>query len=409
MLPIINLEEYNYNLPQDRIAEFPLENREMSKLLLVNKNKKLVEHKIFRDITDIIPENTHLVINETKVIFARLPMKKQTGGNAELLCVEPKSPSLDPQITMTSKKNCIWECIVGGKKIREDSILTSAITNNYDFEAKILSRVDNKALVEFTWDKDDYSFSDILLNIGNVPLPPYIKREAIESDKRDYQTVYANIDGSVAAPTAGLHFTPEILARIEERKIGISKLILHVGPGTFKPIDVDNVINHEMHSEQIFISKDNLVKIFNALKQNKYIIPTGTTSLRTLESLHWIGVKIIDKRFNDDTVRLDLKQWEDRNLDKNITVLQSFETLIEWLESKKIQQINAVTKLFITPGYVFKTSNGLITNFHMPKSTLILLVASFIGKELWEQSYQEALSNNYRFLSYGDASLFLRS
>jgi len=407
MLPQIKLEEFNYSLPIDRIAKFPLENRDESKLLIVDKKNSQIRHKIFKDIASFIPENSHLVINETKVIFARLLLKKQSGGKAELLCVKPKFPSNDPQITMSAKKNCIWECIVGGKKIRENSFLYLS-DNNIDFSAKILKRTENRALVEFKWNKTNFSFSDVLLSIGRVPLPPYIKRDAIESDKTNYQTVYANIDGSVAAPTAGLHFTPEVLNDIQEKKIDISKVILHVGPGTFKPIDTDNVSNHNMHSEQIFITKTNLQSIIKAFEQKKYIIPTGTTSLRTLESLYWLGVKILDNRFREESNQLKLEQWEAYNLSDNVSALKSFTALIEWLDKRNLEKISAVTKLFIIPGYEFKTADGLITNFHLPKSTLILLVASFIGKELWERAYKEALANNYRFLSYGDSSLLLR-
>lgn len=412
-IPNINIDDYNYYLPPEKIAQFPLEDRSQSKLLAANAATGGISHHKFYEIPELLPENSLLVLNTTRVIPARLKMQKPSGGKAELLCVDPIEPSTDPQIAMIANGCCKWKCIVGGKKIREGMVLTPEFKMNEkisNFEAKILKRYDNKAVVEFTWLPENTTFSSMIDAVGKTPLPPYIKRDAVESDKHRYQTIYAQNDGSVAAPTAGLHFTDNIMKKFKEKEISICEVTLHVGPGTFLPIEADNVTAHNMHREQIFISKNAIAAIRDHLQKNHRIIAAGTTSLRTIESLYWLGVKIL---FNYNDIRnklhFEIGQWEPYELNEPLpSAADSLNSIIEWMDDKQLGTIAGRTQLFIIPGYRFQIANGLITNYHIPKSTLLLLVAAFLGAELWREVYSSALDNDYRFLSYGDASLLLR-
>jgi S-adenosylmethionine:tRNA ribosyltransferase-isomerase len=403
-IPSINLDEYNYNLPQDRIPKFPVKERSKSKLLYADINAEKISNHLFENISELIPDNSSIVINSTKVIAARLNLLKQTGGKAEILLINPIKPSIDPQIVMQTSNNIVWDCIIGGKRINEGSILKGT---KHNFHAEILKRYENKAIVEFNWE-DDKSFGEILEEMGKIPLPPYLKRDTEEEDKERYQTIYAKEQGSVAAPTAGLHFTDNTIELLKKRNISFHELILHVGPGTFVPIESD-VQNHNMHNERIFVNIETIMAIYEDLKNKKRIIATGTTSVRTLESLFWAGQKIIsfgDIEFNENFIR----QWDPYYQYKNIAKpIESIEALINHLNKKNITVITGETSLFIVPGYEFKLVDGIITNFHLPKSTLILLVAAFTGKELWRKIYNYALDNDYRFLSYGDSSLLLNS
>lgn len=403
LIPAINLDEYNYHLPNEKIADFPESKRNFSKLLFADVINKKIEYYKFNDIINLLPENTSLVINSTKVIAARIFMEKPTGGKAEILCTNPLEPSVDPQIVMQNKKNCVWDCIIGGKRIKEGMIL---INKDNDFTAKIIKRYDNKAIVKFEWD-DNKTFGEILSEMGKIPLPPYIRRDTQDLDKERYQTIYAKAQGSVAAPTAGLHFTDNIIEDIKNNGININEVILHVGPGTFVPISED-VNNHHMHKERIFIDINTLTNIYKDIKSKKKIIATGTTSVRTLESLFWAGQKI----YSFGRIELNNKfinQWDPYySYEKKINAVESLETLIEYLDKNEIKLLSGETSLFIVPGYDFKIINGMITNFHLPKSTLILLVAAFTGKDLWRYIYSSAIENNFRFLSYGDSSLLLK-
>lgn len=401
----IDLEEYNFSLPQKKIALFPLSNRAESKLLLVNRNNHTISHHYFMDIPELLPENSVIFLNNSKVIAARLLMKKLSGGLVEILCVEPINPSNDPQIVMSVKEKCIWKCIVGGKRIKIGAILRK--DTSFNFQATIIEKNGQEGVVEFEWDNNNLTFSEVIDKIGNVPLPPYIKRDVETFDKIRYQTVYAENEGSVAAPTAGLHFTKEILDSIKKKDIEINELTLHVGPGTFKPIESDDISNHKMHSELIIVSKKLLVKILESINDSKYVVATGTTTLRTLETLYWVGAKLILTGMNYSNGEFELGQWDAYTINEDIAVNDSIEALINYLDKNKLSEIRGRTELLIIPGYAFKIVKGLITNYHLPKSTLILLVAAFLGKELWKKAYNEALNNNYRFLSYGDSSLLL--
>lgn len=433
-VPKINLADYNYELPPDRIAEFPLEERSSSKLLLANSVTKKISHYKFEQLSDLVPSGSLIIINTTKVIPARLILNKPTGGLVELLLVEPvldnqpeyhfneRVKNIDPQISLNQKGESTWLCLIGGKRVKEGLVLSVEIenvnnsltalnnANNLILNAKIIGRNSNEAIVNFSWIPDKLTFAEVITMLGKIPLPPYIKREVENDDKRWYQTVYAQSSGSVAAPTAGFHFTGDIIKQLNKKFIKTENIVLHVGPGTFKPIEVDDVYDHEMHSERISISIGSISNIIDYLKTEKdsKIIATGTTSLRTLESLYWIGCKIIFHQniFSDGIPTL--KQWDAYEIANNKLLpsrIESFESLLHYMKENKLDEFSAKTNLFIIPGYYFKIVNGLITNYHLPKSTLILLVAAFVGKEFWKMIYESAISQDYRFLSYGDSSL----
>lgn len=409
LIPDINLQKYDYDLPQEKIANFPLDDRSSSKLLCVSKKNEKIEHKVFRELPELLRDDSMLIFNNTKVIAARLPMQKETGGAAELLCVEPYGEIRDPQIAMQNRKRSNWICIVGGKKVHTGKVLHSA---DGSLHAEITKRFANKAIVSFFWDENT-TFADMIEKIGKVPLPPYIKRKPVESDKDRYQTVYADPEGSVAAPTAGLHFTPEVLSDIDSKGIKRLYVTLHVGPGTFKPIDEKDISRHDMHREMISVDKSTIIEIKDHLINNngKDIICVGTTSVRTIETLYWLGAKIYYGETPDiQNTEFILEQWESYEINAEygkIGAAESFSALLDYIEMEKLNGIIARTKLFIVPGYDFGVVKGIITNYHMPKSTLILLVAAFLGDDLWKKAYGEALEKDYRFLSYGDSS-FLR-
>ncbi len=407
-IPNVNLGEFVYELPKDRIALYPLAKRDNSKLLFCDVLANGITHHSFSHISELLPKNSLLIFNDTKVISARLNFQKPTGGNVEILLIEPLLPSTDPQIVLAQSTECTWKCIIGGKRVREGMELNADRTG-IALKAKILKRWENEAEVLFSWDNKK-SFAEIISLFGKMPLPPYIKRDTEESDKERYQTVYARFDGSVAAPTAGLHFTDDIIEEIRKKNFQIAQVSLHVGPGTFQPIENEDISEHDMHEEQFFISLKVVESICQALLKKRKIIATGTTSLRTIETLYWLGAKLVLRQENiaDNNI---LNQWEPYLLSSEFELPkpnESFEKLAEMMKIENIENLNFRTKLLIVPGYDFKAINGLITNFHMPKSTLILLVAAFTGKELWKIIYSEALTNDYRFLSYGDSSFLMK-
>lgn len=409
-LPNINLSDFDYILPKNKIAEYPLSKRSDSKLLYANVVTNEIKHHKFIDIVDLAPKNSHFIFNSTKVISARLRMIKPSGGKCELLLVDAIAPSNDPAIVMNAKYKCSWQCMIGGRNVNENLILTMADDNEFGLVAKVLSRKSNYGEIQFTWSKN-CSFSELISSLGDIPLPPYIERSTEENDKDRYQTIYANQEGSVAAPTAGLHFTNEILEDIRNRDLKVSELTLHVGPGTFLPISHDNVTKHDMHDELIIVNKSTILAIIDSLDSNRNIIAVGTTSVRTLETLYWIGLKIFYQLF-DDTSTLFLEQNEPykyADISQKVTSHLAYKSLYNYLEDKNLNNISCRTKLFIMPGYEFRLVNAIITNFHLPKSTLILLIAAFTGKGMWEEIYNSALDNNYRFLSYGDSSFLLKS
>ncbi|MBN1182088.1 MAG: S-adenosylmethionine:tRNA ribosyltransferase-isomerase [Bacteroidales bacterium] len=398
--PIIKIKDYSYALPENRIAKYPLEKRDESKLLLYAPEKEIT-HTVFHDITKQLPEKSLLVYNNTRVIHARLKFRKKTGASVEIFCLSPYLP-VDYQQALSSTEKCQWECLVGNMKKWKDEDLELTITiNNLPVTLlahKTEASQKNNPVIEFSWDKD-FSFAELLQNCGTIPIPPYLNRESEESDSTRYQTIYSELDGSVAAPTAGLHFTTEVLNKLTQRNINAEELTLHVGAGTFIPVKADNAREHQMHGERIFITRKLLQKIITS---EGPIVATGTTSLRTLESLYWIGVKS-KLKMNINC----LNQWDWENTPSEFSVEEALNELLIKMDAEQTDEISATTEIMIVPGYEFKIVKGLITNFHQPQSTLLLLIAAFVG-ERWKEIYSYALENDFRFLSYGDSSLLLR-
>jgi len=404
--------DYTYSLPEERIAKYPLEERDASKLLIYKDG--IITDAIYKNIAESIPENSLLIFNNSKVVEARLLFQKPSGGLIEIFCLEPYDQYVDVTTAMQQKESVKWKCLVGGaSKWKHGRVLEKKITsgdNQIILTATYIEKTTDSFIIELTWTPGELSFAELLHAAGAIPLPPYIKRSAEKSDKERYQTVYASNEGSVAAPTAGLHFTNHILNDLKEKNIQIDFVTLHVGAGTFKPVKSDTMQEHEMHAEFIDISPSTLENIIANSDNN--IIAVGTTSLRTIESLYWLGVKqslgISDELGRKPDRLLSLLQWEAYELaEKNIPVKVALESLLEWMKKNKLERLVAKTQILIAPGYPFKIVNGLVTNFHQPQSTLLLLIASFIGKD-WKNVYNHALANSYRFLSYGDGCLLWR-
>jgi S-adenosylmethionine:tRNA ribosyltransferase-isomerase len=401
----IYIEDYSYPLPEDSIAQYTLADRDRSRLLVV-KGDDISESQFFR-IADLLPENSLLVLNNTRVLHSRLIFHKETGAHIEVFCLEPLFPSREIKHALGAPSGCEWRCMVGNAKKWKKG----ALSLNIDFIERPFSLYANKVsgdegtcTIRFTWDHPDLVWSQVMESCGRVPLPPYIKREPGESDNLRYQTIYARNDGSVAAPTAGLHFTDEVLRSFEVKNIKRAELTLHVGEGTFKPVTASSVAGHVMHNEKIIIHRSEIEKMLDPAFN---IVSVGTTSMRTLESLYWLGVKtLMNIALPDNPL---LRQWEpyQDNLLQNVSVRGSMESLLDYMTKKNIDVMTAETELIIVPGYKIRMVDMLITNFHQPRSTLLLLVAAFAGP-IWRKAYDYALDNNFRFLSYGDACLFYR-
>lgn len=394
----IQLEAYFYDLPDERIARYPLQNRDESKLLIYKDEK--ISHQHFTDLPAALPSGTLLVFNDTKVIPARAYFQKDTGATIEILLLHPESPSRVISEAMIVKHSCVWECMIGNKKRwkRNDTLTTVLEINSRQVILKVDYADYEKNHVRLSWDKD-LVFLEIVQALGEIPLPPYLNRETEEADKQTYQTVYANHDGAVAAPTAGLHFTERIFQQLEGKGIQKSFLTLHVGAGTFQPIKVSSVTEHRMHSEQIVFTR----KVIGELLENRnMIVPVGTTSMRSLESLYWFGVKL----YRSETTEFHIEKLYPYPFDEHElpSAKESLQAIADYMDSSKLDFLVGETEIFIFPGYQFRLCKGLITNYHQPGSTLILLVAALVG-ERWKGIYSEAMDNGYRFLSYGDSSL----
>jgi S-adenosylmethionine:tRNA ribosyltransferase-isomerase len=411
----VDLKDFDYPLPKERIALYPVEKRDQSKLLFADVSDNNITHLKFENIIDLLPRDSLVVFNNTKVIAARIPAKKETGGKAEILCTDPMKPSHDPQITVASKGSCSWRTVLGGRAIKPGSVLFP-VTGDEDIKIKaIVSEKDGmEGTVDFSWTPEHLSFAEVLDEIGKVPLPPYIDRENEKEDKDRYQTVYAGNEGSVAAPTAGLHFTDKIIENMHKCGIGICNLTLHVGPGTFRPVSDDDVSKHKMHEEQIILNLNEVELLYKAYKTGKKVVSVGTTSLRTLETIYLLGAKLFKKIpdvFKNDGGNFYFELYQEEAYENDFSVvspLDSLQALKYFFEDNNIKEIYGYTSLFIVPGYEIKTIDGLITNFHMPKSTLLMLVSAFCGSDFRKEIYTEALANDYRFLSYGDSSFLLR-
>lgn len=390
----ISIFDLTYDLPPDRIAQQPLAQRDASKLLIYRDG--WIEDGIFRELPDLLPQNSLLIMNNTRVVNARIVMQRKTGGRIEILITEPADGTpIESNFHRTG--SCTWRAMIGnGRRWRSGETLSIAM-DDLIVEA---DRLDHE-IVRFRWSPDAITFAEVLRRIGHVPLPPYMTRPDEKTDQERYNTVIAKHDGSIAAPTASLHFTAEMLSRFQDRKIQKAEVTLHVGAGTFLPVKADRMSGHEMHREQVRIPLGTLIAIKDQLGKAP-IVPIGTTALRTIESIYWYGLKILNGTAEDE---MDIDQWEPYgSVDQKPSAIDAIEAVIDHTRSKGKDQCVGSTRLLIAPGYDFRYADGLVTNFHQPQSTLLLLVAALVGDD-WRRIYDHARNGGYRFLSYGDGSL----
>ena len=398
----INIKDYNYELPDSRIAKYPLEERDQSKLLEF-RNSCITEH-IFRDLPGLLPDNAIMVFNDTKVVPARLHFRRESGASIEIFCLEPHLP-VEYNVNFASTGQCEWRCIVGNVKkwkgdvLRLDNPDADEAVSLMNLRAELVERQGETSIVRFLWD-NGAAFSAVLEACGRIPIPPYLNRDTESIDSERYQTLYAKYRGSVAAPTAGLHFTDAVLEAIRNRGIDTETVCLHVGAGTFLPVKSDNVAEHRMHREPFSVSLDFLMKLRHGGHQ---VIAVGTTSVRTLESLYYVGVGIIE-----EGEAKDVDQWAPYAREYDYSLEESLDAIIDYLKARGETSLRVGTRIIIVPGFRFRVVDVLVTNFHQPQSTLLLLISAFIGGE-WKPVYEYALAHSFRFLSYGDSSLLFRA
>lgn len=402
----IDIKEYNYPLPDEKIARHPLAKRDACRLLVRDTDGQLSDNR-FAALPELLPKDSLMVYNNTRVINARLHFRKASGALIEIFCLEPASPA-DYALNFASTTGCSWECLVGNSKRWKEGDLEGTVTLPDDRKLRLtaarLDRSDAGSTIAFAWDDNSVTFSEIISAAGEIPIPPYLNRATEPADSEDYQTVYSRIEGSVAAPTAGLHFTDEVLADIDRRGIGRREVTLHVGAGTFQPVKADQIGDHAMHSEFIVVSRDLIDELAEiSSTDDKKIIAVGTTSVRTLESLYHIGCLISQGKWTGE-----LPQWYPYDTSHpRLTTAEALKCLADWLRINDMPAMIASTRIIIAPGYDYRIVDGIVTNFHQPQSTLLLLVSAFIGPE-WREAYDHALASGYRFLSYGDACLFFK-
>ena len=397
----IKLSDFTYDLPESKVAKYPLTERDQSKLMVWRNG--VITESVFRNCADFIPENTQLIFNNTRVIHARMFFRKVTGSKIEIFCLEPVEPR-DYQIAFQEKHRVIWKCMVGNSKKWKNGILSREIEilgEKILLHAEKTVQFENTFHIKFSWDKP-FTFAEIIERTGILPIPPYLNRETEEVDEKTYQTVYAKIDGSVAAPTAGLHFTDLVLNELRSKNISTKEITLHVGAGTFQPVKSETIDGHIMHNELVIIPKS-IIEDF--IKHSGKIIAVGTTSVRSLESLYWLGLQLENNSFNPKTP--EVLQWEPYENEAKISTKKAFQNIIDFLNKSDQETIQFSTQIIILPGYDFKVIGGMFTNFHQPQSTLLLLIAAFLGND-WKKVYDFALDNNFRFLSYGDSNLYLK-
>ena len=399
-LKSLRIEDYDYPLPDERIARYPLAERDHSKLLCL-KGETISEHH-FHDLPDLLPKETMLVFNDTRVIHARLFFHKETGAVIEVFCLEPHGMAVSE--AFEQRERCTWTCFIGNNKKWKEGVLSGKWQSEggeFMLSATRREAVGNAWVVEFSW-TGGMSFAEVIEAAGVIPLPPYLKREAEASDSVRYQTVYAHHEGSVAAPTAGLHFTPELLEKLRRGGVETEYVTLHVGAGTFKPVNTPTIGEHEMHVEPVHVTADNLHRLVG--HKGRSIVAVGTTSVRTLESLYWFGVQLQEQ---PDLPMMHINQWDPYTLDaQGMDYADAYGNILHWMERHDIDRLDGETQLMIAPGYRYRVVKGLVTNFHQPKSTLLLLVGALIA-DRWHDCYRYALDHGFRFLSYGDSCLFL--
>ena len=401
----ISIQDFTYTLPDEQIAAYALPDRDHSRLLIWNKGE--IKDERFEHLPDYLPSGSMLVFNNTRVIRARLFFNKLTGAKIEIFCLEPLDPAEYTQ-SFSQTESCNWKCIIGNLKKWKDEVLVQTLEikgNQVFFNAEKIKVSDSNACeVKFSWDNPLLTFAEILEFTGNIPIPPYLHRESEEIDLTSYQTVYSKIKGSVAAPTAGLHFTEDVFKALKKNDISCEEVTLHVGAGTFQPVKSETIGGHEMHTEHFVVSRELIEQL--AGFEDK-IIAVGTTSVRTLESLYFMGCKVINNP-KIDIEQLPVNQWEPYSIPMlNHSRLEAFKALSTWMLRHHFTELSSSTQIIILPGYTFKVISGMVTNFHQPQSTLLLLIAAFLGDE-WKRIYTHALSENYRFLSYGDSNLYLK-
>ena len=396
----LRIEDYTYELPDDRIAHHPLPARDAAKLLVYKDGE--IRESIFKNIAAELPADALIVFNQTKVVHARLLFQKDTGGKIEVFCLGPDARYADITTAFAQRGEVYWQCLVGGAaKWKEDATLTLR-GDGLTLYAQAETRAREGFTIRFRWDDAQKTFAEILQLAGKVPLPPYISREVSAEDEQRYQTLFAKEEGSVAAPTASLHFSDEVLQSLDQRGIQQARLTLHVGAGTFLPVKSETMEAHAMHQEWVEVDAATIHALIDA--KERPVIATGTTALRTLESLYWMGCKLLRNAFAED---LTISQWEPYDSDAHFAASAALAALLEWMHNRKLTKLIGKTGILIAPGYKFRIARGLITNFHQPQSTLLLLVAAFVGDD-WRRVYDYALQNDFRFLSYGDGSLLWR-
>ena len=397
----IKISDYTYNLPDERIAKYPLTERDKSKLLV--RQNGTIKQDIFENCANYLPEGAQLVFNNTRVIHARLFFYKETGAKIEIFCLEPVEPA-DYQVAFQETEEVTWKCMVGNSKKWKEGFLSQTFEidgQSIELTAAKIGQEGNSFHIRFVWNGGVH-FSEIIEHIGQLPIPPYLNRNTEESDEESYQTVYAKIDGSVAAPTAGLHFTDPVIAQLAAKNVTTNEITLHVGAGTFQPVKSETIEGHTMHHEQVIIPID----ILRSFVENpKNIIAVGTTSVRSLESLYWIGLQLEEQRF--DPFHPEVKQWEPYENEAKISIEKALQNIIYFLAENGEKAIRFSTQIIILPGYDFKLISGMFTNFHQPQSTLLLLISAFLDNK-WKEVYDYALANDFRFLSYGDSNLYLK-
>lgn len=402
----IRINDFTYKLPEERIAAQPLAERDASKLLVFKEGN--IKESVFKNIVDHLPENALLVFNDTRVIQARLLFKGEK-DTIEVFCLEPVEPSTVMEKAMDAKGSVIWKCLIGNNKKWKDLPQQAVFFNDgqaVKLTAEKLRKEDDVFIVKFSWDPVDLTFARVLEISGLIPLPPYIKRVADDGDKERYQTIYAKAHGSVAAPTAGLHFTPAVIEQFKDKNIAKAYVSLHVSAGTFRPVKSEFMKDHDMHAEQIHVTKAFIEQLLAHMGKGP-VVAVGTTSLRTLESLYWMGIKL---RHAEGIVQdMAVEQWEPYDINPGVLIepRKAIESVLAYMKQNKLSEIVARTALLIVPGYNVKLADAIITNFHQPQSTLLLLVAALVGKD-WKEIYNYALDNNFRFLSYGDSCLLYK-
>ena len=405
MIPEIHIEDYNYGLDEGRIAKYPLPERDSTKLLHYQAGEKtgLIEEKCFRDLPDLLGPDTLMVFNDTRVVPARLHFQRESGAHIEIFCLEPTAPA-EYNLAFGTLSECSWKCVIGNAKKWKDDVLklynpaSDVSLEALSLRAKLLHRDGQTGIVHFSWE-GGVPFSKVLEMAGTVPIPPYLNRESEEVDTLRYQTVYAHIRGSVAAPTAGLHFTEAVLNRLKEKGIEMETVCLHVGAGTFLPVKSSLVSEHPMHREPFVVSKSLIERL---ARKDGPLLAVGTTSVRTLESLYYIGVSCLERGVPED-----VEQWAPYTREYPYSTEEALQAIVKYLDDNKLDALVAGTRIIIVPGFQFRLVDKLVTNFHQPESTLILLVSAFVNGD-WRSIYDFALKNNFRFLSYGDSSLLER-